>query len=110
MEKKRIIKSFENLSPELQDMLKEKYRYGYSNQIVRLNNARNETFFAVPLETEEANYMVKVQPEKIKKSANSKEDSFSNEDEDNDNNNDFDNDNVDETNDPSYEPNYDDVA
>jgi Ser/Thr protein kinase RdoA (MazF antagonist) len=109
MEKKRIIKSYENLSPELQEILKEKYKYGYSNQIVRLSNAKNEIFFAVPLETEEANYMVKVQPEKIKKTANSKEDYFSNEDEDHDNN-DFESDNADETNDPSYEPNYDDVA
>ncbi|CAN5425187.1 hypothetical protein BH23BAC1_BH23BAC1_35400 [soil metagenome] len=110
MEKKRIIKSFDNLSPELQDMLKEKYKYGYSNQIVRLSNAKNETFFAVPFETEEANYLVKVQPERLKKSSNAKEDYFSNEEEDNDSNNGFDNDNQDEAKDPSYEPNYDDVA
>ncbi len=110
MEKKRVIKSYENLSAELQEMLNEKYKYGYSNSIVRLSNARNETFFAVPLETEDANYMVKVQPEKSKKGASAKDDLFSNEEENSDlENEDLETDNSDSESDPSYEPNYDDV-
>ncbi len=110
MDKKKVIKSYENLSPELQEMLDEKYKYGYSNSIVRLSNARNETFFAVPLETEDANYMVKVQPEKPKKGATAKDDIFSNEEEGDESNDDTDHDNQETENDPSYEPNYDDVS
>jgi len=110
MDKRRVIKSYENLSTELQEMLDEKYKYGYSNAIVRLNNAKNETFFAVPLETEDAIYMVKVQPEKPKKGANAKDDVFSNEEENDDlDNDDLEGSNVESENDPSYEPNYDDV-
>lgn len=112
MEKKKIIKSYENLSPDLQELLNETYKFGYSNKIVRLSNAKNETFFAVPLDTEDTTYMVKVQPEKPKKSANAaKDDFFSNEEEGDELSDDSDVDSdSNESSDPSYEPNYDDVA
>lgn len=110
MDKKRVIKSYENLSPELQEMLNEKYKYGYSNSIVRLSNAKNETFFAVPLETEDANYMVKVQPQKPKKVSSEKDDLFPNDDEKDElDNDDLESDSSESESDPSYEPNYDDV-
>jgi hypothetical protein len=68
--KKRIIKSFEKLSPDLQDQLNEIYPYGYSNQLIRLTNYQGENYFAVPLETDDAVYMVKVHIDKVKKQKN----------------------------------------
>lgn len=113
MEKKRIIKSYEKLTPDLQELLKQQYPYGFSNKLIRLNNARNETFFAVPLDTADATYMVKVQIEKIKKHEDSGDEFHFNvgdEDFDNNTNNEesenYNDDNYDDSKDPSYEPNY----
>jgi len=111
MEKKRIIKSYEKLSPDLQELLKQQYPYGFSNKLIRLNNARNETFFAVPLDTEDATYMVKVQIEKIKKHEDQEDEfHFNVGDDDFDNpsaeETDSYNDDYDDSKDPSYEPNY----
>ena len=113
MEKKRIIKSYEKLDPELQERLKELYPYGYSNKLIRLNNSKNETFFAVPLETEDTTYMVKVQVEKIKKFDDSEDEfHFSVGDDDFDNSTSESSEDPgyddDDSKDPSYEPNYDD--
>jgi hypothetical protein len=113
MEKKRIIKSYEKLTPDLQEKLRELYPFGFSNKLIRLNNSKNDTFFAVPLDTDDTTYMVKVQIEKIKKHDDSEDEfHFSVGD------NEFDNtsneretesykDSYDDSKDPSYEPNYD---
>lgn len=65
--KKRVIKSYEKLSPELQDLMNDTYPQDYSNKLIRLTNAKGENYFAVPLETEDTVYMVKVHVEKVKK-------------------------------------------
>jgi hypothetical protein len=58
--KKRIIKSLENLSNELLDLLDEQYPNGYEASITRITNAKNEPIFVFPLETADAVYLVKV--------------------------------------------------
>jgi len=58
--KKRIIKSLENLSDELKDLLKDLYPNGYESSITRITNAKKEPIFVFPLETEDAIYLVKV--------------------------------------------------
>ncbi len=58
--KKRVIKSLENLSEELKDLLHEQYPNGYEASITRITNAKNEPIFVFPLETEDAVYLVKV--------------------------------------------------
>ncbi len=58
--KKRIIKSLENLSLELRELLKKQYPNGYEAAITRITNARNEPIFVFPLETEDATYLVKI--------------------------------------------------
>ena len=110
-EKKKIIKSYEKLSPELQNLLKETYPYGYSNKLIRLSNAKNETFFAVPLETDDTTYMVKVHIDKIKKQKNSDDEiHFSLGEEGDDYTVDENDDDYDQLNDASYNPNYDDES
>jgi hypothetical protein len=58
--KKRVIKSLENLSEDLKDLLKDQYPNGYEGSITRITNAKKEPIFVFPLETEDATYLVKV--------------------------------------------------
>jgi hypothetical protein len=58
--KKRVIKSLENLSEELKDLLKDQYPTGYEASITRIMNAKKEPIFVFPLETDDAIYLVKV--------------------------------------------------
>lgn len=112
--KKRIIKSYEKLAPELQDLLNEIYPYGYSNQLIRLTNSQGENYFAVPLETDDTVYMVKVHIDKVKKQKNADDefhfslgeegDDYTTTDDPMSDN--YNNDNNSEGNDPSYDPKY----
>ncbi len=58
--KKRIIKSLENLSEDLRDLMREQYPNGYEASITRISNAKNEPIFVFPLETDDSVYLVKV--------------------------------------------------
>ena len=58
--KKRIIKSLDNLTEELKDLLRKQYPNGYEANISRITNARKEPIFVFPLETDEAIILVKV--------------------------------------------------
>jgi hypothetical protein len=58
--KKRVIKSLENLSENLRELMHEQYPNGYEASITRISNAKNEPIFVFPLETEDSVYLVKV--------------------------------------------------
>jgi hypothetical protein len=58
--KKRVIKSLENLSEDLKELLRDQYPNGYEGSISRITNAKKEPIFVFPLETEDATYLVKV--------------------------------------------------
>ncbi|HEV8512687.1 MAG TPA: hypothetical protein VGQ59_05405 [Cyclobacteriaceae bacterium] len=58
--KKRIIKSLENLSEDLRDLMRDQYPNGYEASITRITNAKNEPIFVFPLETDDSVYLVKV--------------------------------------------------
>jgi hypothetical protein len=58
--KKRVIKSLENLTDDLKELLREQYPAGYEGSITRIMNAKKEPIFVFPLETEDAIYLVKV--------------------------------------------------
>ena len=58
--KKRVIKSLENLSEDLKDLLREQYPNGYESSITRITNAKKEPIFVFPLETDDATYLIKV--------------------------------------------------
>jgi hypothetical protein len=58
--KKRVIKSLENLSGDLKDLMDEQYPNGYEASITRIMNAKKEPIFVFPLETDDAVYLVKV--------------------------------------------------
>lgn len=58
--KKKVIKSLENLSEDLKELLRDQYPNGYESSISRITNAKKEPIFVFPLETEDATYLVKV--------------------------------------------------
>jgi hypothetical protein len=58
--KKKIIKSLENLTEDLKDIIREQYPNGYESSITRITNAKREPIFVFPLETEDATILVKV--------------------------------------------------
>jgi len=58
--KKKVIKSLENLSEELKELLRDQYPNGYEGSITRITNAKKEPIFVFPLESEDATYLVKV--------------------------------------------------
>jgi len=79
MEKRRVIKSLENLPPSIREEFDQKYDRGYGDNIRRIQNAKGEIFFAVPFETEDILYMVKVAVPQV---SNDEEDNDLSEDED----------------------------
>jgi hypothetical protein len=58
--KKKIIKSLENLSGDLVELIHQQYPNGYQSNISRITNAKKEPIFVFPLDTEEAIYLIKV--------------------------------------------------
>src|SRR5258708_39303963 len=58
--KKRVIKSLENLSEDLRDLMRDQYPNGYEASITRISNAKKEPIFVFPLETDDSVYLVKV--------------------------------------------------
>ncbi len=60
VDKKRVIKSLENLTDDLKDLLREQYPNGYEGSITRITNAKKEPIFVFPLETADATYLIKV--------------------------------------------------
>ena len=58
--KKRLVTSFNNLAPELQEAVKAAYTLGYTDYMMRIDKPNGDFFFAVPFETEEISYLVKI--------------------------------------------------
>jgi hypothetical protein len=58
--KKRVIKSLENLTEDLRDLIRDQYPNGYEGSITRITNAKKEPIFVFPLETGDATYLIKV--------------------------------------------------
>jgi hypothetical protein len=58
--KKRVIKSLDNLTEDLKEILKDQYPNGYEASITRIVTPKKEPIFVFPLETDDAIYLVKV--------------------------------------------------
>ncbi len=59
--KKRSIVSFHNLPEAAQELFKEKYGNSYGDFVQKITKPNNEIMYVVPLETEDAYYMIKVE-------------------------------------------------
>lgn len=60
MGKKKIIKKFEQLTPELLKMIKETYPDGYEENLIVFQTPNGELSSALPLETEDISYLIRM--------------------------------------------------
>lgn len=60
MEKKKLVISYKNLSPELLALVKLKYPYGYQDHVIKVTKPDSDFFHAITLDTEDASYLIKV--------------------------------------------------
>ncbi|MDD3108792.1 MAG: hypothetical protein PHV49_06260 [Alistipes sp.] len=79
--KKRVVISYKNLTEALRELIKEQYPNGYTDQMIRIDKAPGDFFYAIVLETEEICYLVKVDVKIDDKVEEDKEDFFEEEDE-----------------------------
>lgn len=60
MDKKKLVISYKNLTPELITLVKKKYPYGYLNSVIKVTKPNNEFFYAITLDTDDTSYLIKV--------------------------------------------------
>ncbi|MBO5771688.1 MAG: hypothetical protein J6R09_03530 [Alistipes sp.] len=58
--KKRLVVSYNNLPVEVQEQVKALYPAGFSDVMIRVEKPSGDFFYAVPFETEEVSYLVKI--------------------------------------------------
>ena len=58
--KKRLVASFNNLPLDLQEEVKVMYPNGFADAMMRVDKPNGDFFYAVPLETDEISYLVKI--------------------------------------------------
>ena len=58
--KKRLVTNIHNLTAEQQDELKNLYPKGFSDVMMRIDKPNGDFFYAVPFDTDEIAYMVKI--------------------------------------------------
>lgn len=58
--KKRLVTSFNNLTIEQQEAVKELYPHGFAEVMTRIDKPNGDFFYVVPYETEEISYLVKI--------------------------------------------------
>lgn len=60
MEKKRVIKDYEKLSEEIREQIKLAYPSGFSQNLIKFNNKEGKRVSALPFETEDIYYLVRM--------------------------------------------------
>ena len=60
MSKKRVIKDYEKLSPEIKNLLNETYRGGIAEHVKPYTDVQGKLFYAVPLETENDYFLIRL--------------------------------------------------
>ena len=60
MGKKRIIKKFEQLSDEILEKVRDRYPDGFEDNLISFTSPNGEIEFALPLETEDTSYLIKM--------------------------------------------------
>lgn len=59
-EKKHLVTSFHNLTPEMQEEVKTLYPAGFSEAMIRVDKPNGDFFYAVPFETSDTAYLIKI--------------------------------------------------
>ncbi len=58
--KLRVIKDFEKVGQEIQEQIKLVYPEGFSQHLIEYRNKDNETVYALPFETDDKIYMIRM--------------------------------------------------
>ena len=58
--KPRIIKDYNKLEIEIQEQLKLVYPYGFSQYLIKFTNIKGEIITALPFETDDVKYMIRM--------------------------------------------------
>lgn len=58
--KLRVIQDFEKLNSDLQEQIKLVYPHGFSQHLIQFKNKDNQTVHALPFETDDKIYMVRM--------------------------------------------------
>jgi hypothetical protein len=66
MDKPRVIRDFEKLPLEIQEMIKLTYPYGFKNHLIGFFNKEGKHVSALPFETDEKYYLVRMTPVEAK--------------------------------------------
>ncbi|MCK5171495.1 MAG: hypothetical protein KAQ75_16570 [Bacteroidales bacterium] len=64
--KLRVIQDYEKLSNEIKEQIKLVYPEGFSQHLIEFKNKDNKTVFALPFETDEKIYMIRMSIKKAK--------------------------------------------
>jgi hypothetical protein len=64
MAKVNKVINFQNLAPEILELLHKKYPDGYQNHVIKVTTPKSDFFYGVTLDTPEISYLIKV-PVKI---------------------------------------------
>lgn len=94
MEKRRVIKSIENITDDVLDAIKKKYPDGWSNHVQRVTKGEKEFFHVITVETDDTSYLIKVNVkidsmEELEKFSQQEDDSGDNSDDTLENDDDF---------------------
>lgn len=64
IDKKRVIVDYKNITPEILDLFTDRYPYGYEDEdVIKFKNAKGDMIKAVPFETSDTKYLIKVSVE-----------------------------------------------
>lgn len=67
-DKKRVIVDYKNITADILELFSERYPYGYDDEdIIKFQNSKGETVKAVPFETRDTRYLIKVSVEMDRK-------------------------------------------
>jgi len=58
--KKKLVVSYKNLPPDVVELVKEKYPRGYAESLMKVNKGDGQFFYAITLDTETTDYLIKV--------------------------------------------------
>lgn len=61
--KRSIIISYNNISPEVRELLLEKYPAGWRDHVIKINKGSHDFFYAITLDTPDVDYLIKVDVE-----------------------------------------------
>jgi hypothetical protein len=58
--KPRVVKDYERLDPDIQEQIKLTYPYGFAKHLIQYKNAEGKFVSALPLETDDRYYLVRM--------------------------------------------------